>query len=168
MEGNRCTQCGTPVVAGAALCANCANAASQAPPAYSQPVAPAAASGNGKLYSILAYFGILFLVGMFAAPEKDDPKVKFHVGQGMILTIAQVGAAIVVLILMVFFSILSGFTSGIISGLFGSLMGLCGLLAFVVNVGGFALMVMGALGASKGEEKPLPVIGKFAFYPKDK
>ena len=42
---------------------------------------------NRKLYSILAYLGLLFLIGLFLA--KDDPVVKFHVNQGLILTIAS-------------------------------------------------------------------------------
>jgi len=166
MEENKCTQCGTPVVAGAALCANCANAAAQAqqaPPAYQQPVppaapAPVAGAGNSKLYSILAYFGILFLIGMFAAPEKDDPKVKFHVGQGMTLAIAWIGGGIVI-------SILSAIVGAVTSGFIGWFLGFVfGILSFVVWVGGIALAIMGALSASKGEEKTLPVIGKYVFY----
>ena len=41
-------------------------------------------NGNAKLYGILAYIGILWLVGMFVQPEKDDPFVRFHVNQGIV------------------------------------------------------------------------------------
>ena len=41
---------------------------------------------NIKLYKILSYIGLLFIVAL-VVPEKDDPSLKFHCGQGMILTI---------------------------------------------------------------------------------
>jgi len=41
--------------------------------------------GN-KTYNILAYIGILWLVGLLSA--KDQPDVRFHVNQGIILSIA--------------------------------------------------------------------------------
>lgn len=42
---------------------------------------------NTKLYSILAYIGILFLVGLLA--DKENPVVRFHVNQGLVLFIAS-------------------------------------------------------------------------------
>lgn len=42
---------------------------------------------NTKLYSILAYIGILFLVGLLA--DKENPVVRFHVNQGLILFLAN-------------------------------------------------------------------------------
>ena len=48
---------------------------------------------NAKLFSILAYFGILWIVGLLAA--KDDLFVKYHVNQGLILFILGVAGAIV-------------------------------------------------------------------------
>lgn len=93
--------------------------------------------GNAKLYGILAYIGILWLVGMFVSPEKDDPFVRFHVNQGIILFIA----AILVNIL----------TS--IWGLFG-----------ILNVGIFVLFIIGIVNVCQGAMKPLPLIGNFVLY----
>lgn len=42
--------------------------------------------GN-KTYNILAYISILWLVGLLSA--KDQPDVRFHVNQGIILSIAS-------------------------------------------------------------------------------
>ena len=42
-----------------------------------------------KVYKILSYIGILWIVGLFVQ-EKDDESVKFHVGQGMLVTIVAI------------------------------------------------------------------------------
>ena len=42
-----------------------------------------------KVYKILSYIGILWIVGLFVK-EKDDESVKFHVGQGMLVTITAI------------------------------------------------------------------------------
>ena len=42
-------------------------------------------SNNTKLFSILAYIGILWLIGLLC--DKDNETVKFHVNQGIWLTI---------------------------------------------------------------------------------
>ena len=55
------------------------------------------ASDNTKLYSILAYIGPLFLVGLLA--DKDNPRVKFHVNQGLVLLLAWLAVWVAALIL---------------------------------------------------------------------
>lgn len=45
--------------------------------------------GNDKLFAILSYFGILFLIGLFVAPEKDHAFVKNHVNNGILLCIGE-------------------------------------------------------------------------------
>ena len=44
---------------------------------------PSAPSGNGKLYAILSYICPLWLIGLLAEPEKNDPYVKNHVNNGI-------------------------------------------------------------------------------------
>lgn len=44
-------------------------------------------NGN-KTYNILAYVGILWLIGLLSA--KDQPDVRFHVNQGILLSIATI------------------------------------------------------------------------------
>ena len=85
---------------------------------------------NNKLYNILSYLGILWLVGLIAA--KDEPDVRFHVNQGIVLTIGWFVAALLSFILIGF------------------------LLDVVLTV--FA--IMGIINAAKGEQKELPLIGK--------
>lgn len=56
---------------------------------------PSAPSGNAKIYAILSYIGILWLLGLLIEPEKNDPYVKNHVNNGIILCIAGVICAII-------------------------------------------------------------------------
>ena len=90
---------------------------------------------NNKLYNILAYLGILFLVGLIAAP--NEPDVKFHVNQGIVLCLLEVAIGIISVIPII----------GWIIGFVGSIF--CLVLA-----------IMGIIAASKGEQKELPLIGK--------
>ncbi len=46
--------------------------------------------GNDKLFAILAYFGLFFLLGLLIAPEKDHAFTKNHVNNGIWLFIGQV------------------------------------------------------------------------------
>jgi len=90
---------------------------------------------NNKLYNILAYLGILFLVGLISAP--NDPDVKFHVNQGIVLCLLELAIGIVSIIPLI----------GWVVGFAGSIF--CLVLA-----------IMGIMAASKGEHKELPLIGK--------
>lgn len=91
---------------------------------------------NAKLFSILAYFGILWIVGLLAA--KDDLFVKYHVNQGLILFILGVAGAIVSVIPI-----------------------LGAIISAIVSVICFVFMILGIVNAVKGEMKPLPFIGNF-------
>lgn len=117
---------------------------------------------NTKLYKILSYIGILWLVGLIVPDVKDNKSVKFHVGQGMLLTIAGVGLNMIVGILNVIVSIFVALIdvyalSILVSAFFGILYG-------AVSIGTLVLMIMGIMNANNGKDEPLPVIGKFAFY----
>jgi len=97
---------------------------------------------------------------MFAGNEKNDPRVRFNVGQGMILTIVYVALYIVVGIISALIPRPNYFYGGGCAayGVITSLLWLS-VSAFMVI---FALI--GIMGVSKNQEKPLPIIGKFAFY----
>ena len=45
-------------------------------------------NSTAKVISILDYIGILWILGLFI--EKDDPDVKFHTNQGLILFLLEV------------------------------------------------------------------------------
>ena len=83
---------------------------------------------NNKLYNVLSYLN-LWLVGLLVAPNDQD--VKFHVNQGIILTIGWVAAGI-----------------------------LSFILAFAIYVFIGVLAIMGIINAAKGLQKELPLIGK--------
>lgn len=100
---------------------------------------------NKKLYCILAYISPLWLVGLLSAP--NEPDVKFHVNQGIVLTIAEVILWIVASI----FAVILGLHLAFIST----------LIRVVVGIAILALAIMGIMNANNGVQKELPVIGKF-------
>ena len=122
------------------------------------PPAPAASGGLGvftpdpadvdknKIFGILAYLGILFLVPLLAA--KESPFARYHTNQGVVLFIAAIGAWIadVILGMMLAFIPVIGWLIAI-------------LLYLGVFVGIIALVIVGIINAANGVCKPLPVIG---------
>lgn len=92
-----------------------------------------------KVMAILAYFGLLVLIPLFAA--KESPFARFHANQGLILLIA----GFVIWLVSMVLTFVSPFF-GIIS-----------LLNIVILV--FA--IIGIINAAKGEMKELPLVGKF-------
>ena len=126
--------------------------------------------GNEKLFSILSYIGILWLIGMLVAPEKTDSKVRFHVGQGIILTIAEVALSIVVSILNAIIRAIFkteitywGINTGVYttSGFGNFLIVILSLAVWGVSI---FFLVKGILNVVHGKEEPLPIVGKYAFY----
>ena len=100
---------------------------------------------NDKVYGILSYIGILFLVPLLAGKTQF---ARFHANQGIVLFIADV-----------ILGILIGITTGVLSllGVIGWILG--GIISGVLGLGIFILMIMGIVNAANGEMKPLPVIG---------
>lgn len=102
---------------------------------------------KNKAIAILAYFGVLCFIPMFAA--KDSKFARFHANQGLTLFIACVAWSIV-------YSILNWIILAISWRLYfiSSIIGLCSLVFLV-------LAVLGIINAANGRAKELPVIGKF-------
>ena len=86
--------------------------------------------------AIIAY--LIFFVPLLTE-AKDDPFVKFHVKQGLVLFLAW-------LIVMIF-------TMVPILGWF---------LGPILSIGLLLLLVVGIINAVNGEMKPLPFIGQYA------
>ncbi|MCI9272798.1 MAG: hypothetical protein HFE39_02450 [Clostridiales bacterium] len=123
---------------------------SQLQPPYQQPVsAPVAAADNTKLFSILAYFPFLWLVGLLA--DRNNPKVMYHVNQGILFTIAAVVLGIAVNIV-----------GAVLMAILPILFILVGLLNTAVAVIDLIWFIIGLVNACNGVEKPLPVIGTIA------
>lgn len=102
-------------------------------------------TNNNKVMAILCYIGILWLVPLFTE-HKNDPFVKFHINQGIILTIFAIVAEILAWII-------------------GFIPVLGGLFSWAVWIAIVVLFVIGIINAVNMEEKPLPVIGTlFVVY----
>lgn len=141
-----CSKCGTQVGEGVQFCPSCGNpmtsngqAAVNAQPADDVTV--------NKGMAILAYFGPLVFVPMFAA--KNSKFARFHANQGLTLFILDVAYAIVQAILSAIFLAISW-------QLWSVMTTILGLAWIVIGI----LAVIGVINAAKGNEKELPVIGK--------
>lgn len=95
--------------------------------------------GNAVLYSVLAYFGILFLVGLLAAPEKDTAFVKNHVNNGIVL-----------------------FGAGVILSILAGVSAVVWILIPIVSIVSIGLLVLSIMGIVKAVQKQtftMPLIG---------
>jgi Chloroplast import component protein (Tic20). len=99
---------------------------------------------NNKLFAVLAYFGILFLVPLFAAPNSKF--AKFHANQGLILCIFSVAWAIVI---------------SILSFMFILILPLLAFVFYLFYIVPGVLVILGIINAATGKAKELPIIGKF-------
>ena len=70
--------------------------------------------GNDKLFGILAYIFILWIIGLVVEPEKNHAFVKNHVNNGILLTIAGVIVSIISKIPFIglIIGLILGFSSG--------------------------------------------------------
>lgn len=119
--------------------------ASPPPPGQPPQIAPesdAADIEKNKIYAILAYISILFIVPLVAAPQSKF--ARYHANQGIVLFLATV-------IGTVGSSILAMTPIG------------CFVfpVPFALAIGAIALSVIGILNAANGQYKPLPGIGHF-------
>ncbi len=88
--------------------------------------------------AIIAY--IIFFVPLLT-DARDDPFVKYHVKQGLVLFLSWVVVSFVV---------------SMISFLY--------VIAWILHLALLVLLVIGIMHAVNGERRPLPVIGKFAEH----
>lgn len=98
---------------------------------------------KNKVFAVLAYIGILFLVPLLAAPQSKF--ARYHTNQGLVLFLA--------------FLILSAGT--VVLGLVPFVGCIAILLWPVIAIGGLVMMILGIVNAATGQYKPLPVIGNF-------
>lgn len=166
-ENMYCNKCGKQIDDNSKFCSECGNPINKYQPTNVESMTKVQPkSDNTKIYCVLSYIGILWLIGLFLSPEKNDPKVRFHVGQGIILTIASVVLNIIKSILSMVINIFAKVTFNIFGiGIAGRLLYIfTTLLSIVFAVGILALMIIGIVNAVNGEQKPLPIIGKLSFY----
>ena len=117
---------------------------------------------NVKIYSILSYIGFLWIVGILVK-EKDDPTVKFHVGQGMLLSICGVAFSTVIKIISsIFLNIFKLFFGGEVLYGFGIILLIVVSIVFAIIM--LVFMIIGIVNAANGKNEELPIIGKYSFY----
>lgn len=167
-----CGNCGTQFESGTKFCPGCGTSAAlptqqpvqpgyqeaarprqQSRQSYSAPTVPGSRSRadsrdaqDNKTMAILAYFGPLLLIPLFAA--KDSPFARYHTNQGLVLTLACIAFSIVCTILYTILALISWrlvFIGSILLSLVG--------LVFTV------LAVIGIINAAKGRKQDLPIIG---------
>ena len=158
-----CRNCGTQVEDNSRFCPSC-GAQQEGAPGASAPQSDFAAQVQrinqttdstasfdqadiqaNKGMAVLAYFGILVLIPIFAAPRSRF--ARYHANQGLVLFLAEIALSV-------------------ISGIFSVLSRLSALFLFssslVMAAGSVFLLVlaiMGIVNAVKGRAKELPVIG---------
>ena len=94
---------------------------------------------NSKLMAAIAYVGPLIIVSYVMA--KDDPFVKFHIKQALVLFVIEIALWVFGMMSLPFYMIIN-----------------------LLNLGVFILAVIGIISAVRGEEKELPLVGKFSKH----
>lgn len=152
-DGTRfCPSCGTPVKAGGGQTGGgFAGQAQEAFDRFNDTEDTSAAYSqqqitDGKAMGILAYIGFLVLIPILA--EKNNPFVRYHANQGLVLFLAELLYAVVHKVLVRVF-LLTLFPLGVILNIIFSIAS----LVFV------AYMVIGIVNVCNGKAKQLPVIG---------
>lgn len=102
---------------------------------------------TNKGMAILAYFGPLVFIPMFAA--KQSKFARYHSNQGLLLLITAVAWSIV-------YGIINAILLAISWRLY-TVSSIIGILSIVF----FVLFIIGIINASNGRAKELPLIGKF-------
>lgn len=121
---------------------------------YGAPVVPGSRSKadnrdaeENKAMAILAYFGILVLIPLFAA--KESPFARYHTNQGLVLAIACIA-----------FGIVCGIVSAILAVISWRLAFIGTLLLSLVGLVFTVLAIIGIVNAAQGRKRELPIIGR--------
>lgn len=107
---------------------------------------------SGKVMGVLAYFGILVLIPLFA--EKENRFVRFHVNQGVILLAASAIAMFAGMMSLVFASISIA--------LMLLLQAILGIISLMIGV----FSIIGIVNVIGGKAKPIPVLGNIRLIKK--
>lgn len=100
---------------------------------------------NDKVFGVLAYLGLLFLVPLLAG---NTQFTRYHANQGLVLFIAEMILGVVAEVAIGVLSIIP--VIGVIVGaIIGGVIGLVGLI----------FTIIGIVHAANGEMAPLPIIG---------
>ena len=102
-----------------------------------QPQAHQPKPEHKNLMGVLAYLGILVIIPFLMA--KDDPFVKFHIKQGLLLVIIEIAVWVL-----------------------GTSMWQLWMFLNLVNLATLVLAIVGIVNVVQGNQKELPLIGSLA------
>ncbi len=105
----------------------------------SQP-ADVSTGDNKTLMSVLAYIGPLVLIPFLTS--KEDPFVKFHIKQGLVLLVIEIAVMVIGNMLMWFLYPVIG----------------------IINIALLILSIFGIVNAIQGKEKDVPLVGQFSKH----
>jgi uncharacterized membrane protein len=94
---------------------------------------------NRTLMGVLAYIGPLVLIPYFTA--KEDPFVKFHIKQGLVLLVIEAALWVI-----------------------GNMVWMLYPVIGIVNIGLLVLSIIGIINVVQKKEAELPLLGKFASH----
>ena len=133
-----CKKCGAQLEDGEKFCpmcgANVEEEEKQEPVTDAEPVPDPEDVKKNMVMAILAYFGILILVPALT-DAKNSPYVRFHMNQGLVLTLFSVGFGILAAIPFVRF-------------------------VSIASIVIFAFQIVGIVYAARGEMKEVPLLGR--------
>lgn len=95
--------------------------------------------GNTTLMGVLAYIGILVIIPFLM--DKEDPFVKFHIKQGLILVIIEIAASLAA----------------------SSMWGLW-MIFHIINIATLILSIIGIINVVNHKQQELPLIGSLAKH----
>lgn len=101
--------------------------------------APSQGAAQNTLMGILAYVGPLVIISYLMA--KDDPFVKFHIGQGLVLLVIEVASWFVGMMFWPLFAIVQ-----------------------LVNLATLIFAAIGIVHVLQGKQQELPLIGKYSKH----
>lgn len=103
---------------------------------------------NNKAMAILAYFGILVLIPIFAA--KESKFARFHANQGLALCICEAAWMIINYIMTMI--LIHTWSLGLIT--------LWGFINWLIWVAFLVFAIIGIVNAAQGSTKPMAIFGK--------
>ncbi|OGC80731.1 hypothetical protein A2943_02490 [Candidatus Adlerbacteria bacterium RIFCSPLOWO2_01_FULL_51_16] len=94
---------------------------------------------KNTLMGVLCYLGPLVIISFLVA--KDDPFVKYHIKQGLVLLVISAIVWVVSMTMWQFW-----------------------MFYQLINLGIFILAVLGIINVVQGKEAPLPLVGQFGKH----
>lgn len=94
---------------------------------------------KNKVMGVLAYLGVLIIIPILVA--KNEPFVKFHIKQGLVLLVIEVVAWVAAMAIWPLW-----------------------LILWLVKLIIFVFVVLGIINVIQGKEKNLPWVGSYARY----